>query len=983
MAEEEQEIDLTQKFPEMTPIASSPSLFFVYGFGIGMYGRRDYDHETCTFVKTQALCALFIPLIPIAAYRVADARGGGWYFLGKVPLSGFCKFWNALVLANLLVLGAFIWWDQYTDTPEYHMGERLAEAREEAQGEDLALALTKYAEVTDSGTSHAQTAGEELKKLWHDRMANGNGDDAKQLVTFALERKRMAQGVDSGRKVAVAIGAAADRLLNDDARSAVTIMKRGHSLFEDPQAFTKKYATLLEAAVKQFPNDLAVVIDWADVLKARGETERCKKLLEPHAAKLGNTEGARILGQIYAREGNFEGAFRLLEPYAQDRLKKLHQAEKTWAVRRKQVEDMAMADLQGKKAGDGWYQQYNKANKTGQSEMVNAFIVERMKKDRDLAKAQQQMIECGVVVPVALDLGIVRLRRAQSMSDPEAKKTELQAAEKIFLSIRSVAGESDEYRLFYGQVLYWLERHKEGRALFDKMLARRKRDYQSLMSVANILRDVGDLSEARTLVEEAYNVAANEGEKYGAAGLRAFTSIDTEDKILWLSRSNPGDGQVKAELNCAKGHKAREEGRDDEAAGFYRKAIAGYSSLPRSTSMLNNCALIHLAVFNCTGDRASLKQSAAMLDESVSMSPSDSILLKNAAHTLLSVAAVELAGPGVDFRKTLASPSLDLLDYLVRTEAERDALMKRLKENKSAIRAMDHLNKALVLAPKGVSAYQGARSFHIKTKDLEGLKSLRERLRKVELDQTQRTKEIKEQYAGKKDQKYRKNLKAVLPKRKAALAKISEEKEKLSFAIAACELAQLLLGSDARYGIGVDQDEVVKMAERAYTARPSAETTSTLASCLMWRASKRLEGRHPSYAELTTRFRRSVGPQYLFPVALHRDPALRASAMADPDFSRGLELIKQQSRNLPFWDGPWHWKLFQHIDPKEAARVKTSIQSQKLQPINREIRLIINPLSATDILTTSWNHEMAGRADEARRVVEDAIKRGVPLPAVK
>jgi hypothetical protein len=54
--------------------------------------------------------------------------------------------------------------------------------------------------------------------------------------------------------------------------------------------------------------------------------DRCRSLLEPLADKLGESEGARILGEIYAREGKVEESFKLLNQYVTTRLPRLHAA---------------------------------------------------------------------------------------------------------------------------------------------------------------------------------------------------------------------------------------------------------------------------------------------------------------------------------------------------------------------------------------------------------------------------------------------------------------------------------------------------------------------------------------------------------------------------------------------------------------------------------------------------------------------------------
>ena len=59
---QEEQIDLTQRFPELKPINRPPSLGTLNGFGLGMYGRRNFDPETGTYFKTLCFCAIFIPI---------------------------------------------------------------------------------------------------------------------------------------------------------------------------------------------------------------------------------------------------------------------------------------------------------------------------------------------------------------------------------------------------------------------------------------------------------------------------------------------------------------------------------------------------------------------------------------------------------------------------------------------------------------------------------------------------------------------------------------------------------------------------------------------------------------------------------------------------------------------------------------------------------------------------------------------------------
>jgi hypothetical protein len=93
----DEKINLKEKFPEMTPVKGAPALFRLNGCGLGLYGRRDADHQTGTYVSTYCLCLIFVPVLALTAYRIADARGGGCTSSAnsrcrRSPKAGTCCF---------------------------------------------------------------------------------------------------------------------------------------------------------------------------------------------------------------------------------------------------------------------------------------------------------------------------------------------------------------------------------------------------------------------------------------------------------------------------------------------------------------------------------------------------------------------------------------------------------------------------------------------------------------------------------------------------------------------------------------------------------------------------------------------------------------------------------------------------------------------------------------------------------------------------
>jgi len=68
------------------PTKKPPSLGRFNGLGTGMYGSNAHDPSDGSYVKTRFVSAFWIPVFPLDQWLVKSADGGGWYFLGRVPL---------------------------------------------------------------------------------------------------------------------------------------------------------------------------------------------------------------------------------------------------------------------------------------------------------------------------------------------------------------------------------------------------------------------------------------------------------------------------------------------------------------------------------------------------------------------------------------------------------------------------------------------------------------------------------------------------------------------------------------------------------------------------------------------------------------------------------------------------------------------------------------------------------------------------------
>jgi tetratricopeptide (TPR) repeat protein len=100
-------------YAQMEPVASAPTLYTINGVGSVLYGQRDYDARTQSYIATLYFAVLWVPLLPLACYRVIS-HGNGWRFLGKVPFSKREKrHWLAVGVAAAV----FVMWNVANSTP--------------------------------------------------------------------------------------------------------------------------------------------------------------------------------------------------------------------------------------------------------------------------------------------------------------------------------------------------------------------------------------------------------------------------------------------------------------------------------------------------------------------------------------------------------------------------------------------------------------------------------------------------------------------------------------------------------------------------------------------------------------------------------------------------------------------------------------------------------------------------------------------------
>jgi molecular chaperone DnaK len=95
---------------DLKPISSAPSLYTFNTIGFTVYGNSDSDAETRSYVTTHYFVVLFIPIFPIARYRVIHDTDGKYRFLGRLPLRAADRWhlWIAITTIAAFIIGIVI-----------------------------------------------------------------------------------------------------------------------------------------------------------------------------------------------------------------------------------------------------------------------------------------------------------------------------------------------------------------------------------------------------------------------------------------------------------------------------------------------------------------------------------------------------------------------------------------------------------------------------------------------------------------------------------------------------------------------------------------------------------------------------------------------------------------------------------------------------------------------------------------------------------
>lgn len=968
------DIPLSERFPDLDPGKRPGALGSVNGFGTTLMGSRDADPETGTYVITHVVTALFVPLFALAAYRVAQAQHGGWFCLGRVPLSRFARTCNVLVLLAAVAGAGAIWWAVHVRSDGYIAGKKLDDADAAAAAGEAGRAAKLYREVMDTPTAHAEPAAQKLAGLIES--PTGAPKEAAAVFAVAVELHRanrcpVPDLFEKGKAVAARIAPA-------DGAAALAVLETVAPFAPDPGAELDFRTTLLEKLQAAAPADPDAATRLAAAYEARGLVDKCEKLLAPFEKTLGDRDGAALLGRIHLARGRADKAHALLAPYVAARLPALQSAQESYPAQMQAAHGRVMGELRGGKAAGFDYAAYDRAGKDVQAAMVDDYVTARMQADATFQAAQKALAAQRPVIGAVLDLGVLQLQRGQALADPAARAAELQAAEKTFLSVRAVAGESDAYRLSLGQVYHWLGRPADGKKQFDELIAARGNTPEAMLMVATAVREVGDHGGARQLAERAYAAAANDADRHKAAGSRAAMHAGLDDELEWLAKCDGSAPDIQASLAVARGHKAERDGQPEAAADQFRRALDIYGRMTENPATLNNSALAHFALFGATNDRAELSRGTDKMDRAVALAPSNTVLLSNAASMLLQSAVGDAAGAAVDFRALKSPPGGDVLGYLFRTPAERAAVAAKLAAHPGLVKARSYAEKLVVLAPRRDDSFQLLAMVAEYARDDAAVRAAGDRAAKADLDLGEDTRDYKDFLSGASDAKKLDGVRGAVTRSAATLAP-ARTAGGATFGVA---VGRYVRAKTAAWAVGepADPDELVKLADEAHALAPSAGTQGALDTALQFRAHLTLAKADPAgYGAAAKRTHRSFGTA-LVPFVLAADGPHAATVAANPDVKRLATLVLEGFDRNPDDADAFDWARVRAVEPGRAAAVAGKAKANPRRAPRLALAVAISPYHANTALGRYYDLLMNAKPADAAKVIADLAATGVAVP---
>lgn len=917
-----------------------PTLARLNGCGVGFYGQRDRDRDG-TYTTTHCVSVLWVPVVPLAAYRV-QAAPGGYHVLARAPLSAFARRARLGVLVAVVLAIASIGVHHHLTDPgrlarqrfdaavaAAHRGDHeaaLDRLDRELMGPDLAWVDTARAEragaavidltaalapspLTPAAVDQALRVVERYRALPH----AAAGGPARAAIDGAIDRWIVdLRGAAAAALPLVRAGAALARDAGDEARATsldaradalrlglaetlaateptealelvmapprrpATIAAAGRilaqlaeqpSLLDDAPAAVEAW---LAAAAADDPTRAAVLAARARAAEARLATEaeglkpaalaamaRSRPWDQRVAVALARADadagdpaagvarlrrfgddgrlmrgGRMLLAQLEAERGQLEEADRVLGALLAQRMPRyvaasgaLDAAGRAVSKRLEALFDAGAipAELRARLEAPG-------ATDASRQDAVREWMNATLRADAEIAAAQAALDALDDVVPAALTLGTIKLRRAQA-ADPAARDALLADAERAFVAIRGAAEGQPVFHLAMGEIYARLGKVEASEAEFAAILDQGEPELS--LQVAQLYRSLGSTARATEVATKVFASAPAAVKSEAAILLGLLTEADEATSESWYRKADPASPFARNALLEVSARRAMREGQWQRCAALFAQSAEASLALASAVNSagFNNAATAYMRAFGCSADATWLDKAEAAMTRAHQLTPADPIVVGNLVAVLRHRATVRVLARRID----VAALGLDSATAraVVASLLDRDtatAIAAELAVDRAWVRARALAGQVVVLAPNNPDAYELGFEDAVVRRDVVAATALIEQLRRARaLDTSAAADARRRMQAAADDAQDRAALGAYRDRISGALARrdLDDRTRAVGHLVRGLVLAQLAILDGAAATAGACGQDLAEAARRW----PALDVAQAAAAC--------------------------------------------------------------------------------------------------------------------------------------------------------
>ncbi len=960
-------------FPDMKPIKFMPFLGRINGFGFSLVGKRDFNEQTGTYLKSHVITLLFIPIFSLGAYRVADAENGGWYFIGKEKISSTASILNKLLIVLLMVKIGGVYWNIRVNSSEYKSQQLVEKAKNLLETQKINEAARYYIQAYSIHPSDNVIDG--FKNTINKGLKSEDPSIVANITVLLIDSKLWPKVRNEYVNLYEQSLSKAESYAETHSNEALKILSAATKVAGNDTRWIPLRTTLLEKVLNSNENlNHNLAEELCRIYLANGDHLKVITLLAPHSESFQGKELAGMLGSAYVYQDDLEASIPLLEGYL-----KTHQ--KAWLDSYKKLNEVidarytrAMNSLNNNEAPPYFYHKYDAANEEEQNRMVDEYYYSYLEKDAFYLATRKKIEKYNDVPSYIMDLGIAYLRLAQI--SPTDRQQNLEKAEKTLLSLQSHSGESFEYKLFLGQVYYWLGKPTEGKELFDSLLEDSERSYQVVYLLAQKLREIGIADESKTLSEEAYEKGVTLAEKTEAASIRALLSKDIEETISWYEKCDKSLPYVVVALNGAKARLAWENNDKPLALKYYKETLAGYEKQLESAVTFNNAALVHFEMFNISGEISHYNEGLQKLEKAIELAPNNSIQCMNNSSIFFTAAYQDILKDKLEPRMLQYGVGVYTLRYFYNNQREKDALFTKVLAHPYYKKACALYRRALLLSPQNKGLYLTGISQFSATQDKEMILFIADKVKESGVNLAGNEQEWKEAVENNNLENDVSSMKSNLNYNEQV---ITEMTTPLSIAIinSYIESAELYLWDVAPI---IDIAAKIENMEVLYNTHPSTAMASSYNELLMVDAATKLQASEPEFKKWTQDAKGQVSANDLVLLWLKKFGNPEDVFKKYPSVKKALVADSELNKKHPKSSSVNDWLIAKYLAEESTDGIALKIKEGYINQITTDISAQFTPYTPSTVILKMNMMLLDGKVEEAKAYYIEERKKCEYLP---